>query len=264
MPLSLGAVAGGCALLYSTEHSPTKPLWRESDVRCVNLTDGKLLWKLLDFNLGLSVADGYVVSGNQYDNQIYCIGKGPSSTTVSAPQTGISTGSTLTITGTVHDESAGTKNAAQRAMFPNGVPAISEINQEAFMEYLYEQQPYPTSAIGVPVTLDVIDPNHNLVHLGDVTSDASGLFSFGVNADSLTAGAGTYILIATFPGSNSYGSSYAETAFTIESSPTATATASTPSNLATTADLMTYLAVGVIAIIIAIAIVGMLLLRKHP
>ena len=158
MPLSLGAVAGGCALLYSTEHSPTKPLWRESDVRCVNLTDGKLLWKLLDFNLGLSVADGYVVSGNEYDNHIYCIGKGPSSTTVSAPQTGISTGSTFTITGTVHDESAGTKNLAQRAMFPNGVPAISDVNQEAFMEYLYEQQPYPTNLIGVPVTLDTIDP----------------------------------------------------------------------------------------------------------
>ena len=103
-----------------------------------------------------------------------------------------------------------------------------------------------------------------LSSLGETTSDASGLFSLGVNADLLAAGAGTYTLIATFHGSNSYGSSYAETAFTIESAPTATATASTPPNLATTADIMTYFAVGVIAIIIAIAIVGVLLLRKHP
>jgi hypothetical protein len=45
---------------------------------------------------------------------------------------------------------------------------------------------------------------------------------------------------------------------------TATATADTLLGLATTNDLMTYMAVSVVAIIIAIAIVGLLLLRKKP
>jgi len=48
MPLSISAVADGKVYLTSSEHSPTKPLWRASYVRCVNITDGKELWKLLD------------------------------------------------------------------------------------------------------------------------------------------------------------------------------------------------------------------------
>ncbi len=99
MPLSLGAVVDGTAILYSTEHSPTKPLWRDSYVRCVNLTDGTLVWKLLDFNMGLSVADGYVVTGSQYDNNVYCIGKGPSATTVQINNDVITVGNNALITG---------------------------------------------------------------------------------------------------------------------------------------------------------------------
>ncbi len=46
MPLDLGAVCNGMVYVYSTEHSPTNPLWRQSYVRCINLTDGTLIWKL--------------------------------------------------------------------------------------------------------------------------------------------------------------------------------------------------------------------------
>jgi hypothetical protein len=41
-------------------------------------------------------------------------------------------------------------------------------------------------------------------------------------------------------------------------------TATAQQGLATTTDLMTYMAIGVIVIIIAVAIVGVLLLRKRP
>jgi hypothetical protein len=265
MPLSLGAVSGGCAILYSNEHSPTKPLWRESDVRCVNLTDGKLLWKLLDFNMGLGVADGYVVSGSEYDNRIYCIGMGPSAITASAPQSGVPLGSAFSVTGMVTDESPGTKNPAQHALFPNGVPAISDANQEAFMEYLYEQQIYPTNLTGVPVSVDAIDPNGNFIHLGDVISSASGFYSIAVDTGKLDAGAGKYTIVASFAGSNSYGSSSAETAFAVNPSSTAATPTAPPQNaLATTTDLMTYIAISTAAIIVAIAIIGVLLLRKRP
>ncbi len=254
MPLSLGAVVDGTAILYSTEHSPTKPLWRDSYVRCVNLTDGTLVWKLLDFNMGLSVADGYIVTGSQYDNNVYCIGKGPSATTVTAPNSGVTMGSSFTITGTVTDQSPGAK----------GTPAISDASQEAWMEYLYEQQVMPTNATGVPVSLDAIDPNGNYLHLGDVTSDTSGFYSLGVNTNMLSAGPGTYKVIATFAGTNSYGSSSSESAFTINSAPTVMPTASPQANLATTTDLMTYIVVAAVAIIIAIAVATVLMLRKHP
>jgi hypothetical protein len=46
--------------------------------------------------------------------------------------------------------------------------------------------------------------------------------------------------------------------------PTVAPTATTQINAATPTDLAMYLAIGVIAIIIAIAIVGALILRKRP
>jgi len=72
-------------------------------------------------------------------------------------------------------------------------------------------------------------------------------------------------VMASFAGDNSYGSSTSATALnvspTTEASPTATITL--PTNLVTTGDLLTYLVGGVIAIIVAIAIVGVLTYRKH-
>ena len=50
----------------------------------------------------------------------------------------------------------------------------------------------------------------------------------------------------------------------MEAAATPAPTEALQSNLVTTADLLMYLAVGVIAIIIAVAIVGLLLLKKRP
>ena len=76
---------------------------------------------------------------------------------------------------------------------------------------------------------------------------------------------GNYTVYATFAGTNGYWPSNAETNMFIQS-PSATA-APTPvpaSNLATVSDITIGIAGAVIAIIIAIAIVGLLLLRKKP
>jgi hypothetical protein len=74
---------------------------------------------------------------------------------------------------------------------------------------------------------------------------------------------GQYTITATFAGDDSYGSSRADTFATL-TLPTATATATVaPLNLATTSDLMSYIVVGVIAMIIAVAIATVLILRKH-
>jgi hypothetical protein len=264
MPLSIGAVCDGMVYTYSTEHSPTNPLWRQSYVRCLNVTDGTLIWKFEDFNMGMSLADGYLVTASQYDNMIYCLGKGPSQTTVSAPQNGILQGNSFTMTGTVTDQSPSALVYTDKNGLAMGVPAVSDNDQEAYMEYLYQDQAKPTNATGVSVKIDVIDPNGNYINLGSTTTDSSGFYYFQVNPDMLSAGSGTYQVMASFAGSKSYGPSYSESAFTVNNAPTVAPTATAQPLAVTTTDLMTYMAAGVIAIIIAIAIVGILILRKRP
>jgi len=292
MPLSIWCVGDGKIYTYSSEHSPSKPLWRASYIRCVNITDGKELWKLLYFNgftSGPALADGYIVSASDYDNLIYCVGKGPSATTVSTLPSVTSLGSTVVIMGKVTDVSPGTKNPTQQALFPNGVPAISDASQEAFMEYVYEQQAMPTNATGVPVTLTALDSNGNIEQIGTATSDVSGFYSF-VWTPPIT---GKYTVTATFEGSNSYGGSSAETAINIANAPAAfvaptpaqtpapsqapTATlaptsaptqtiAPTPSPViippANAAPTATYIAIG-LAIIIIIAAAAAITLRRR-
>jgi hypothetical protein len=137
----------------------------------------------------------------------------------------------------------------------NGVAAVSDNDQEAYMTYLYEQQLKPTNAAGVPVDINVIDPNGNLVKIGTTHSDVNGFYSFQVNPDMLVAGSGTYQVIAEFAGSNSYGSSNAESAFTVNSvAPTAS-----PIPVAVQPPTDMYILGAAIAIIIAIAIVGIVL-----
>jgi hypothetical protein len=246
-PLSITAVADGKVYLTSSEHSPTKPLWRASYVRCINITDGTELWKLLDFNNGLAIADGYIVTGSNYDNNIYCIGKGPSAVTATAPDTVQPLGTPVLIKGTVTDQSPGAK----------GTPAMANTNMQAWMEYLYEQQAKPTNAKGVEVTLDALDPNGNFIHIGTVTSDMSGNFKKMF----IPEVPGEYTIIATFAGSKSYGSSYAETAIGVSEAPAAPAAPEQPQ--AAPDNTLTIIA-ATIAIIAAVAIVGLMMLRKRP
>jgi hypothetical protein len=260
MPISLGSICNGMIYTWSNEHSPTNPLWRQSYTRCINTTDGTLLWKLhtyMDFiGTPSAIADGYLVTASDYDNLIYCIGKGPSGTTVSAPQNGITSGNSFTITGTVTDQSPGALAFATKYGLTGGVAAVSDASQEAYMMYLYEQQLKPTNANGVPVTIRALDPNGNMVTLGTTNTDVNGFYSFQVNPDMLTAGAGTYTVIASFAGSNSYGSSNAESAFTVNSAAPTTIPQPVSSQPAT--DM--YILGAAVAIIIAIAIVGIVLL----
>jgi hypothetical protein len=249
-PIGISVIADGKLYLTSSEHSPTQPLWRGSYIRCINASNGVELWKINNWGAGMGagsgavIADGFLVSLNLYDNQIYCYGKGPSATTVSAPQTVITQGQSVMITGTVTDQSPGAKDT----------PAIADDSMRAWMEYLYMDQGMPTNATGVEVTLDALDPNGNFVHIGTVTSDMSGLFKKMYTPDV----PGEYTVIATFAGSKSYWSSYAETAIGVSEAPLPTA----PPEKIVFPPTETYV-IGIgVAIIIAIAIVGILLYRK--
>jgi hypothetical protein len=132
------------------------------------------------------------------------------------------------------------------------------------MDYLHMQNSTllnaPPACIGVPVTLTAVDSNGNAINIGTVTSYGSGVFNYQWTPTT----PGLYQIYATFGGSNSYYSSYAQTGATVATAATPVPTASPVTGLATTSDLLTYIVAVAIAIIIAIAIATVLILRKRP
>jgi hypothetical protein len=268
VPMSIGLFSAGNIYWYGEEHSPGPNLEPGFKIGAMNATNGEPIWNITfwdsggGFGAALATADGYITALNGYDNQIYAFGKGPTATTVETPLAAITQGQSLVVQGTVNDISAGTQQPAIAANFPNGVPAVSDADQTAWMEYVYMQNPCPASTTGVTVTLDAIDPNNNFVHLGTATSDAYGHYSFQVTP-SMTPVTGTYTVIATFAGSNSYWPSYSESTFVVDPAPVATPTPTPPG----TSVVDTYFIPAVIAIIIIIIIIGaliMLMLRRRP
>ena len=226
-PLSITCVADGKIYLVSGEHSPSQPLWRGSYLRCVNASNGVELWKVLHWGAMTSmfpgqgmvkIADGFLVGLNFYDNRIYCYGKGPSGTTVEGPVTTVSLGDSVVIRGTVTDECAGAKKLVEEGKF-GSVPAISDEDQSAWMEYLYMQQAKPKDAEGVEVVITTLDPNGNTYEVGRTTSSDRGAFGCEVELPV----PGLYKIIAIFEGSESYYGSSAETYINVEAAPSAAA-----------------------------------------
>jgi len=223
------------------------------------------------------IADGFMIYLNLYDNQIYCLGKGPSATTVQTPLTAVKQGDSIVIQGTVTDESAGAKQLVQTGEF-NIVPAMSDKDQGVWMEYLYMQKPKPANATGVQVRLQALDSNGNTEEIGTVTSDSNGMFMKLWQPSTL----GEYKVIATFEGSESYWTSQAESAVgvvaasatptqtaTPTESPTAVPTTASPTTTPSAAvnpkggpDTLVYVAIAAVIAIIVIAVVALVLRRR--
>jgi hypothetical protein len=265
-PTFIQAIGNGVIYLITTEHTVETPIFKGAMARAINATTGAEIWALSDYTgefvgpNSYAIADGYATFFNGYDNSVYSVGRGPSATTVQAPLTSISASTSVVIRGTVMDVSSGTQQAEQKADFPNGVPVSSEASMTAWMGYVYQQQPKPINFTGVTVTLSVFDPNNNTYTIGTATTDANGMFHFTWTPKDIP---GTYTVYATFGGSNGYWPSNAETNMAIQSAPSTPAPTATPqSNIATMSALTYGIATAVIAIIIAIAIVGILMLRK--
>jgi len=266
-PTFITAIGNGVIYTETTEHTILNPIYKGALARAVNATDGSEIWTLSAYTGGgggstcYAIADGFATWFNGYDNQIYTVGRGPSATTVQAPLTSITAGDKAVIQGMVTDISAGTTQNEQAARFVNGVPCASDAGMKDWMGYVYQQKPLPTNFTGVEVSIDAIDPNNNYIHIGNATTNANGLFYYTWTTPDIP---GDYSVYVTFAGTNGYWPSNAVTAMNVQEAPTVTPTATPQSNLATTADLMTYIVAAAIAIIIAIAIVGLLILRKHP
>jgi hypothetical protein len=248
-------------LFLSESRMYDPPLFSDAHKIVLNTTDGSLVWKALGFygREPSAIADGYLVAWNSYDAQIYTYGKGPTKLTVDAPKTGLDFGTTVVISGTITDISTGTADADRSARFPNGVAAVSEDSIEAYMEYVYMQQPKPTNTTGVPIELFVVDGNGNYRSIGTTTSTAEGYFSYSWVPDI----SGAYMLYASYAGSESYWPSSAVTSFAVEDEP---APSAAPTQQPTTA-VEQYFLPSVAAIIIVIVVIGiviMLMLRRMP
>jgi hypothetical protein len=258
-PLNQPAAAADGKFYVTAGHAYNPPLFKGAKVYCLNATDGSLIWDELGFYNynGIAIAEGSLILYNNYDGQVYCYGKGPTALTVTAPDAGVRPDQSVVIRGTVTDISAGTNQNEPATRFPHGVPAVGDENQSRWMEYVYMQQPKPDNTIGVKVSINVIDQNGNYRNIGQTTTDSDGFFTFNWKPDI----AGSYTVYASFEGSKSYYPSHAETSFVVDEplvSPTAQpqVLAQTPFEL--------YFAATAVAIILAIAILGVLLLRKRP
>ena len=209
-----GTVADG-KVFVPVGHMYSPPLFHGAKQLALNATTGELVWGIQSFDVtsGPAIADGVMVTLNAYDNQIYAYSKGQSATTISASPITIANGGATTIQGTVTDQSPGQTSLGIPAA---GTPAISDESMTSWMEYLYMQQPKPSNATGVPVRLTAIDPNGNTQDIGTVTSDTSGNYAIMWTPPV----PGLYKITATFEGSNSYYSSFAEVAIGVSAAAT--------------------------------------------
>jgi hypothetical protein len=242
------AVAGNEVFATTNKAYETQPAYRGHCLYAYDAMTGAQNWNISGEYLGFTIADGILLSQNSYDGRVYAFSRGLTATTVSAPDTAIDVGRSVVISGTVTDQTPGT------AM---GTPAISDAWMTPWMEYLYMDQPYPAQATGVSVSIDAVDPNNNFVHIGDATSDITGNYHYTWTPPDIP---GTYTIVATFGSSNSYYSSSGETAAVVtEAAPTPS-----PPQYPVPMDYTMAIIGAAIAVIIAVAIVGLILLRKRP
>ena len=266
IPIFVAAIADGKVYAFNNEHSPNSPLYKGYSIYCLNATTGEQIYKMLSWSGQIGgqggstalLADGTLCYYNYYDNQVYAVAKGPSQTTVTASPKVSTFGDKILVEGMVTDISVGTKQTEQAARFPNGVAAVSDASQAAWMEYVYMGQPAPTNATGVKVTISVVDPNGNYYNVGTTTSDTSGNFKLAFDPQV----PGEYTILASFTGSGSYYGSTAETAIVVGQAAATTAPTAIPASLAD--QYILPLGIAIIATIIIVGVVLVLVLRKRP
>jgi len=153
----------------------------------------------------------------------------------------------------------------------NGTPASSWLSTRSSMLFWRNHErlnglclpakPIPTNFTGVTVSLDALDPNGNNVHIGNATSDENGLYYYTWTTPNIP---GSYLITVTFAGTNGYWGSNAQTAMTVQSAPSTAATPTSTPTSAAPAYFVPAIAGLFVLIIIVLALVVLLMLRKRP
>jgi hypothetical protein len=249
-----GQLADGKFYTWTYEHTESWPVTRGWGIHCIDCMTGKGVWNLTGCIQPAAIADGYLVGGNSYDGYKYAFGKGKSATTVTAPDASIPLGTTLTIKGSVLDQSP-----AQP-----GTPCVSADSMKTQMEYLHMQLPIGgiwnnLTMTGIEVSLTAVGADGSYVDIGKATTDAYyGTFEFAWTP----AAEGTYKIIANFEGDESYSSSGASTAVTVGPAPAEQQQIDIPPPADMT-PLYYLVAAATVVIVLAVVAVGVLLLRKR-
>ncbi len=261
-PMFIDVIANGVVYLETSEHTVQTPIYQGSLKRAINATDGTEIWTLSSYSSGgggffaYAFADGFETWFNGYDNQIYTVGKGPSATTVTAPDLAASLGQGVVIRGSVMDISSGTTQDQQAARFPNGVPCAADSMMKDWMGYVYQQKPAPSNFTGVTVSLYVLDSNGNYRQIGETTTNQNGKYTYTWTPDI----PGDYTVYAAFGGTQAYWPSSDTTSFSVGE---AAATSSPYPEITLPPTEMYILGVGIAMVLaVAIATVAILLSIK--
>jgi hypothetical protein len=252
---SQGFIADGKLFTYNTEHTPSYPRTRGWKLFAIDMFTGEGIWNITGSISTGAVADGYLVSGNPDDGYVYSFGKGQSATTVTAPDTVVALGQGIVIKGSVLDLSPAQPNT----------PCVSDASMTTQMEYLHMQIPIGglwgnATMTGVNVKLSAIDPNGNYIDIGTAVSDAySGNYAFTWTPQTQ----GDYKLIASFEGSESYGSSSSNTGLSIGAAAATTQPTTTANIDFAPVNNTLNIVTAAVAIAIVLAVINaVLLLRK--
>jgi hypothetical protein len=203
------------------ERSARDPKPRGAPFICFNATTGDIIWRIdgafrqTMWGNPAIIGDSIIATMDTYDQRIYAIGKGPSAISITAPDIGVSLGSSIIIKGRVTDRSPGTDCYALKARFPNGVPAIADEYMSEWMLHVYKQFPCPVYTEGVEIILETFDSDGEYNEIGRITSDSSGFYSLKWKPPT----EGKYIIVARFEGTESYWGSCAETAISVDPAP---------------------------------------------
>jgi hypothetical protein len=245
--------ADGKIYSINTEHTPTQPYTRGWQLHAINATTGECVFKtMMTGNIG-AIADGYMQVSESYTGTMYVLGKGKSATTVTAAPKTIAKGSEVLIEGTIMDQSPAQPNT----------PCVSKESMALQMEHLHKQMPidglwHNETLTGVPVKLTAIALDGSFVDIGSVTTN--GYYGTFTQAW-IPPSEGTYEIVASFAGDDSYGSSAASTGISVGPAQAEPKTPEIP-QIVVPDYTMTIIA-GVVAVIIAIAIVGIVLYKKQ-
>jgi len=251
-------VADGKVYIGHMEHSAMEPKPRGAPFFALDIETGDLVWEIdgafrqTRWGGRAIIGDSIIVTQDLYDQMIYAIGKGPSTMTMTTPNVAITAGTTALITGTVMDVSPGTQNDRAQLQFPQGVPVASDESQSEWMLHVYKQFAAPATFTGVEVSFYAWDgQSAESVPIGTTTTDVYGKYSLAWTPQQ----AGQYQIFAFFDGSASYYASEAKADIYVSAAPPEPEPVETP-------PYGLYIALAAIAIIVAIAIVGILLFMK--
>jgi outer membrane protein assembly factor BamB len=242
-------VADGVVFAGTGQQVPTQPLNRGERLYAVDANTGNGLWNISGTMNLKAIANGYLLAYNVADNQVYCFGKGETTTTISLSSTVLANGTSVLIQGTITDNSPATP----------GTPCLSRDYLGGWLQFLLMQKPCPYAVIpGVPVEIRAQFPNGTTKVLGLPVSSEFGVFNFTWTPPE----PGVYAIRARFPGDDSYYVTFNWAESTLLVKPATAVVAENPQPTYTPTDLFIIAAVAAAIILIVYNIITVRKLRK--